>query len=108
MKITGEKIYLGTLEKEDCIKLWNDFEYDFEAMTEPLNIGHSITKAETWFEEIQKDQGDRHIRLGVFLQDGTVIGDIALQDLDWKNRSSNLGMGFSKKENRGKGYGKEA
>ncbi len=109
VKIEGRKIYLSVLEKEHCKKLWEDFEYDFETKTEPLNIGHSISKSESWFEEIQKDQGEKHIRLGIFInEDDSVIGDVALQDIDWKNRSCSIGLGIAKKKLRGKGYGTEA
>ena len=109
IKIYGCKIYLSVLEKEHCKKIWEDFEYDFAAKTEPLNIGHSILKAESWFEEIQKDQGEKHVRLGIFIsEDDRVIGDIALQDIDWKNRSCSIGLGIAKKDYRSKGYGTEA
>ena len=108
IKLQGKRIYLGTLEKEHCKKLWDEFEYDFENITEQLNIGHSIDKAEEWFEQIKKEQGNSHIRLGIFLNNGIIIGDIALQDIDKKNRSCSLGMGMSKLEYRNKGYGKEA
>lgn len=77
-------------------------------MTEPLNIGHSISKADAWFDDIQREQGNKHIRLGIFLNNNIVIGDIALQDIDWKNRSCSIGLGISKKEYRSKGYGTEA
>lgn len=106
VKLEGENIYLATLERKDCEKLWNDFEYDFDKLTEPLNIGHSIEKAGDWFDEIQKEQGKESIRLGIFNKDGEVIGDVALQDIDWKNRTCSLGSGIAKKENRSKGYGK--
>jgi RimJ/RimL family protein N-acetyltransferase len=89
-KLCSNNIYLATLEKEHCRRIWDDFEYDFEAITEPLNIGHSSSKADLWFDEIQRDQGNKHIRLGIFLLDGTVIGDVALQDVDWKNRSCSI------------------
>lgn len=108
MKLEGKRVYLAVLEKENCKQIWNDYEYDFDAMTEPLNIGHSSSKAESWFEEIQKEQGNKFVRLGIFLTDDTVIGDIALQGIDWKNRSCSLGMGIAKISNRGKGYGSEA
>lgn len=107
-KLQGQSVYLATLEKEDCRKIWNDFEYDFQNRTEPLNIGHSVQKADDWFDEIQKSQGNTHIRLGIFLNDGTIIGDVALQDIDYKNRSCSVGIGIAKLENRCKGYGKEA
>ena len=87
LRLPSDNIYLAALEKEDCRKLWEDYEYDFQSATEHLNIGHSNTKADSWFEEIQQDQGIKHIRLGIFLLDGIVIGDVALQDIDWRNRS---------------------
>ncbi|MCK8059598.1 MULTISPECIES: GNAT family N-acetyltransferase [unclassified Fusibacter] len=108
LKLISKRIYLATLEKEDCVKLWNDFEYDFDQLTEPLNIGHSSVKADTWFEETQKDQGDKHVRLGIFLLKGEVIGDVALQNIDWKNRSCSIGLGISTINDRSKGYGTEA
>jgi len=108
VKLIEERIYLGTLEKEHCKKIWEEFEYDFISKTELLNIGHSIEKADEWFEQIKKEQGNSHIRLGIFLNNGTIIGDIALQDIDHKNRSCTIGMGISKLEYRNKGYGQEA
>jgi RimJ/RimL family protein N-acetyltransferase len=108
VKLQGKNIYLGTLEREHCKILWDEFEYDFENVTEQLNIGHSIEKAEEWFEQIKKEQGNSHIRLGIFLNNGKIIGDIALQDIDTKNRSCTIGMGIAKLEYRNKGYGKEA
>lgn len=108
VKLQGTRIYLATLEKDHCRQLFENFEYDEENVTEPLNIGHSMTKSDDWFDEIQKNHGNSHIRLGIFLLDDKVIGDIALQDIDWKNRSCSLGMGFAKIEHRNKGYGSEA
>ena len=87
MRLEGKDIYLDTLSREDCRKLWNDFEYDFTNPTEDLNIGHSDEKAEEWFKDIQEKQGEVNIRLGIFLKDGTVIGDVALQDMSSRHRT---------------------
>lgn len=108
MRIQGENIYLATLERKDCKTLWNDEEYDFGHPTEEFSIGHSDEKADAWFDEIQKLQGNRHVRLGIFAQDGTVIGNVALQDIDRFNRKCSVGIGIAKIENRSKGYGREA
>lgn len=108
VKLCGENIYLTSLEKDHCRRLLDDYQYDFNLITEPLNIGHANFKADIWFDEIQKDQGNKHIRLGIFLMDGTVIGDVALQDVDFKNRCCSIGIGFAKIKNRSKGYGTEA
>jgi len=108
VKLQGEKIYLAVLERKDCKILYEDFEYDFANPAEALHIGQSLEKSDEWFDEIQKLQGDENIRLGIFLNDGTVIGDVALQGIDEKNRCCSIGMGMAKLENRNKGYGKEA
>lgn len=108
LKLQGNKIYLAMLRREDCIMLWNDFEYDFNNPTEEFNIGHSDEKANDWFDEIQKLQGNKNIRLGIFLNDGSVVGDVALQDIDRVNRKCSVGIGIAKIENRSKGYGGEA
>jgi RimJ/RimL family protein N-acetyltransferase len=108
LKLQGKEIYLAVLEKEHCRQLYENFEYDNDLLTEPLNIGHSATKSDDWFEEIQKSQGEKHIRLGIFLLSNAVIGDIALQDIDWKSRSCSLGMGLARRDHRNRGYGGEA
>jgi len=106
--LQGEKIYLATLEREHCKKVWEDTEYDFEQLTEPFIVGRSSANADRWFDEIQELQGNTHIRLGIFLPDGTVIGDVALQNIDWKNRSCGVGVGLTKLEYYGKGYATDA
>ena len=107
IKLMGKRIYLAALEREHCRKLGEDFEYDFKNPAEPLNLGYSLEESENWYNDIQKDSG-KHIRLGIFLLDGNIIGDIGLQNIDWKNRKCDIGVGFSKLEHRNKGYGSEA
>ena len=107
--LKGKTVTLGLLSREDCRTLWENDEYDFDHPTDLPHMGLSPEKADDWFEEIQRDQGVRHVRLGIFLNDGgRVIGDVALQDIDRQNRSCSVGMGFAKRTDRGKGYGKEA
>ena len=108
MRIQGDNIYLKMLERKDCKTLWNDYEYDFNNPTEEFNIGHSDEKAEKWFDEIQNLQGNTNVRLGIFLANDIVIGDIALQDIDRINRNCSIGIGIAKIVNRSKGYGGEA
>lgn len=104
IKLSGEKIYLATLERANCLKIYEDTEYDFTHPTEPFIIGRSVEGAYDWFDDIQKSSGSIHIRLGIFLPDGTVIGDIALQDLDWRNRTCTLGYGLTKLSYYSRGY----
>lgn len=108
MRLQGKDIYLAVLERKDCKILWNDFEYDFDNPSEEFNIGHSEEKSDDWFEDIQSLQGKVNVRLGIFLNDGTVIGDVALQNIDRHNRKCSVGIGIAKISNRLKGYGKQA
>ncbi len=108
IRLTGARVYLATLEREDCRAIWRDSEYDFDNIVEPFQIGLSIEKADAWFDDIQRLQGNTNVRLGVFLHDGAVIGDAALQGIDRESRACSLGMGFSRLEYRGRGYGVEA
>lgn len=108
LKLQGQDLFLALLERADCKTLWNDFEYDFENPAEEFNIGNSDEKADDWFDEIQKLQGNKNVRLGIFLNSGQVIGDVALQDIDRVNRNCSMGMGIAKIENRAKGYGRQS
>ena len=104
VKLYGEKVTLAVMEREDCKKVWEDTEYDFNNPTEMFIIGRSSANADSWFDDIQKQQGNTHIRLGIFLPENTVIGDIALQDLEPQNHSCSIGYGLTKLKYYNKGY----
>lgn len=107
IKLCGNRIYLAALEREHCRALAAEEEADFASPTDRY-IPHSVEGADKWFEEILRDQGSRHVRLGVFLPDGQVIGDIGLQDIDWQDGKCSVGLGFARCEHRMQGYGTEA
>lgn len=109
IKLQGNNIYLAALERQDCAKLYNDTEYDFKNSMESILFGYSIETSDDWYNEIQKLLRENiNIRLGIFLNSGEVIGDVALQGIDHKNRSCSVGINIAKIENRNKGYGTEA
>ncbi|MDR1693199.1 MAG: GNAT family N-acetyltransferase [Oscillospiraceae bacterium] len=109
IELHGEDIYLAALERQDCKKICEDNEYDFDNPAETTLFGWSVENSDEWFEETQRLlKSDVNIRLGVFLNDRTVIGDVALQSIDRANRSCSLGLGIAKIGNRGKGYGTQA
>ena len=109
VKLQGKDIYLAALERNDCKKICEDNEYDFNNPVESTMFGWSVENSDEWYEEIQKLlKSDVNIRLGIFLNDGTAIGDIALQDIDRINRSCTLGIGIAKISNHSKGYGSQA
>jgi len=109
IKLHGQDIYLAALERKDCKKICEDNEYDFDNPAETTLFGWSVENSDEWFDDIQRLlKSDVNIRVGIFLNDGTVIGDVALQGIDRANRSCSLGIGMAKIENRRKGYGTQA
>jgi len=109
IKLHGKDIYLAALERKDCRKICEDNEYNFNNPFEPTLFGWSVENSDEWFDEIQRLlKSDVNIRLGIYLNDGTVIGDVALQNIDRANRSCSLGIGIAKVENRNIGYGVQA
>jgi len=109
IKLHGKDVYLVALERKDCKKICEENEYDFENPVEATLFGWSVENSDEWYEEIQRLlKTDVNVRLGIFLNDGSVIGDVALQSIDRAARSCSLGIGFSKIEHRNKGYGTQA
>jgi len=97
------------MERQDCKKICEDNEYDFANPLEPTVFGWSIENYNEWYEDIQRLLKENvNIRVGIFLNDGTVIGDVALQGIDKMNRACAIGIGIAKITNQGKGYGTEA
>lgn len=108
IELVGKNIRLRTLEREHCRQLWQDYEPEQPVATEPLNPGHSTEGTETWFDDIQSAQGKTQVYLGIFLIDGTLIGDIQLANIDWRNRIASLGISITRREYRGRGYATDA
>ena len=105
----NEGIYLAALERAHCRQIFEDNEYDFQNAAEPMLFGLSHEDADHWFEEIQRLLKEQvNIRLGIFLADGTVLGDVALQGIDAQHRTASVGIGFSKLAYRGRGHGTQA
>jgi len=111
IKLQGKKVFLSALERDDCRKIWQETEFDFENPPDYFIVGASVEKADEWYSDIQRKQGNTQIRLGIFLpsEDGaTLIGDIALLDINWQDRACTLGYGLTKIEYRNKGYTTDA
>lgn len=112
MRLNSQDIYLDTLTREDCKTLWNEFEFDFENPAEELNLGHSDEKADLWFDEIQKLQGNRQLsscyNMGLSLWEWSASMPIPLTSIlerknpwrnaafNWRGSSENPSIGMVK------------
>lgn len=109
IELAGRKVVLRTLEREDCRYLWQGYEPEDALPSEPLFPGMSIEHIDKWFEDMQEKQGHEQLYLGTYHQrDGRLLGDVQLSNINWRQRSADIGFGITKADDRGKGYSTDA
>jgi RimJ/RimL family protein N-acetyltransferase len=106
--IYGERVRLRAIERGDIptfVRWFNDPEVrQYLLMYEPM----SEAKEEQWFEEHLQSK-DFIFGIEVRTDDGWVlIGNLALNNIDWKNRSATFGIVLGEKDYWGQGYGTDA
>ncbi len=107
IKLISQRIYLKELERQDCHKLYKAT--DFDPNTEYQKpLPYSKAAADSWYEEIVEMQHKKHVRLGIYINDDEVIGDVAIQDIDHEHKHATLGLSINALKHRNLGYGKEA
>jgi RimJ/RimL family protein N-acetyltransferase len=106
--LRGERVSLRTLEREDCRALWAAYEPADPLPTEPLRPGLSIEGADRWFDDMQRQQGREQVYLGIWSDDGRLVGDIQISAIDWQARTATLGVGIALRGDRGHGYATDA
>ncbi len=108
MNITGENVSMGPLERHllPTYQRWlNDFELLklIDRRFRPLSADW-IT---TWYERNTRGDQDTMIFTIWERSTETPIGNVALQDVDYRNRTAELGIFIGESAARGKGYGTE-
>lgn len=104
--ILGQKTRLRAIEREDIptfVRWLNDPEVRHYL---EVYLPMSQAEEERWFERQLEDDSSRVF--GVETEEGVLIGNVGLSDLDWKNRSAFLGIVIAEKEYWGRGYGSDA
>lgn len=104
--IVGKQTRLRAIEREDIpifVRWLNDPEVrQYLEMYLPM----SVAEEEQWFEAYLKDDTSRIF--GIETEEGRLIGNIGLHNLDWKNRKALLGIVIAEREYWGRGYGTDA
>jgi RimJ/RimL family protein N-acetyltransferase len=104
--IVGKQTRLRAIEREDIpifVRWFNDPEVrKYLEMYLPM----SVAEEEQWFEAHLKDDTSRIF--GIETEEGRLIGNIGLHNLDWKNRNALLGIVIAEREYWGRGYGTDA
>lgn len=104
----GTKVYLAELRSGDA-ELLTDWQWD-EAFMAGISyeVFHPF-QMEDWekmFENADSNE-DFHFTIRK-VSDDSLVGFISLNDVLFKNRSGELGIGIPAPENRGRGFGQEA
>jgi diamine N-acetyltransferase len=116
VNISGELVALGPWERHH-LSHWHRWLNDFDVMrldmpTEAQPV--TIDELETRFDrQIERPAADRfsvdRIRFAVFeTETWQLIGTTSLFDIDFRNRTAELGIKIGEAEYRGRGYGTEA
>lgn len=105
-KLEGELVYISPMNPEDAeifTKWLNNPD-----ITKYLSIHNglvSVTGERDYLEKFSKEE----FHLSIIKKDNDkIIGNIALEHLDYKNGSAEFGIFIGDDENLGKGYGSEA
>ena len=106
MTILGKKVRLRGIERSDIptfVRWLNDPEVtQYLLMYLPM----SMAQEERWFESHLQSQ-DSHI-FGIETMDGKLIGNVGLDEINWKERKAVLGVVVGEKDFWGQGYGTDA
>jgi RimJ/RimL family protein N-acetyltransferase len=106
MAILGTRIQLRAIERSDIptfVRWLNDPEVVANLL---LYLPISQAQEEKWFEDYLRDT-NRHI-FGIETVDGELIGNVALEDINWKDRCAELGIVIGEKAHWDEGYGTDA
>lgn len=104
--LIGERVRLRAIEHEDlprCVAWLNDPEV-IQYLTLYMPLSHE--DEERWFEQYLQDP--RRKVLAIETEEGEHIGNIGLEEIDWKNRCAELGIFIGDKQHWGQGYGTDA
>jgi len=103
--IKGKKIVLRALEKDDLRRCWkwvNDPEVTVDMGT---SIPKSMHEEERWYEETQKSDKKKIFAIQVGKKH---VGNIGLDNIDYRNRKASLGIMIGEPDYWDKGYGSDA
>jgi len=106
MTIQGKRVRLRAIERSDIptfVRWLNDPEVTQYLL---MYMPFSQAQEERWFESHLNDSSS-HI-FGTETPEGKLIGNIGIDEIDWKDRKAVLGIVIGEKEYWGQGYGTDA
>ena len=107
--IAGEKVRLRPIERED-LPLFVEWFADPDVRRHLLvYLPFSLAQEERWFENlVTRLERQETVLLAIETADGVHIGNIGLHDINWKDRSAEMGIVIGEKAYWNQGYGTDA
>ncbi|PLS15933.1 GNAT family N-acetyltransferase [Bacillus sp. M6-12] len=105
--LEGERVYLRPISIDDAESYFTKL---FHAETRKLTGTQKSFTREFIYDYVDRKTKDPTSLLFIIAlcDDDSVIGDIAIQDVDSMNRNANIRISIDEAAHQGKGYGKEA
>jgi len=107
--VFGERVRLRPIERSDLptfVRWFGDPEVRRHLL---INMPFSLAQEERWFEAVLNAIDRREsVLLAIETEDSVHIGNIGLEQINWKDRSAELGIVIGEKSQWGKGYGTDA
>ncbi|MGD2145008.1 MAG: GNAT family protein [Anaerolineae bacterium] len=107
--IVGERVRLRPIERDD-LPLFVEWFSDPDVRRHlDVYLPFSMAQEEQWFEDLQDRLKRKEIvALTVETAEGTRIGNVSLFDINWKDRSAELGITIGDSAYWSQGYGSDA
>lgn len=105
-KLVGERVYISPMNVEDAepyAKWLNN-----SNITKYLSVHNCLISASNEREYVEKFCNEEFHMCIVKIENDELIGNIALEQIDYKNGSAELGIFIGEESNLSKGYGSEA
>ena len=107
-KFVGNKVFLSPVQDDDAecfTKYMNDMEVtDFTGTTHNI---YNYAGEKSWITNIYSSEKNKTFCI-CRVEDEKVIGNISLMEIDYINRTAELGIMIGEEDSRSKGYGEEA
>lgn len=107
--IVGEKVRLRPIERDDLPRYVEWFGDPKVRRHPAVYLPFSLTQEERWYESLQErlERAD-DVLLAIETADGVHIGNVGLHSINWKDRSTELGIVIGEKAYWNQGYGTDA
>ncbi len=107
--IVGKKVRLRPIERDDLprfVEWFGDPEVRRHLL---IYLPFSLAQEERWFENLlERLERRESVVLAIETADGVHIGNVGLNNIDWKNRNAELGIAIGEKPYWNQGYGSDA